>query len=183
MRDSVLNEVPSEIPLPLLQLEYIRRYQLDEQINFYQYARRRHTKSAYNIVMLSGIAVFLGTIATGLSAILGSFVHGLAGFAALGVIGMALSTYAATLEGIGQNRQTAERYGQICDSLVEIRFSEELDSVRRAAAEGNRGPVEMFVSAVHEQLSTEHKQWLKAAERKKESIANLRESLEKHKSV
>jgi len=171
------SELASEIPLPLLQLEYFRRYQLDVQIAYYKSARQRHARAAHNILVLSGIAVFLGTIATGLSGILGSFVPDLASFAALGVMGVALSTYAVTKEGVSQDRRNAERYERIGEYLAELR--KKLDDVRRAAAENNREPMERFVFA----LSLEHRQWLKATEGTKESVSRLQESLEKHKSA
>lgn len=174
------SKVTSKILLPLLQLEYFRRYQLDVQIAYYRSARQRHETAAHRILVVSGIAVFLGTIATGLSGILGSFVPGFAGFAALGVIGVALSTYAVTKEGIGQDRRNAERYDRTADALAELR--KKLDDVRRAAAKDNREPMERFVAAVHEHLSLEHRQWLKAAENTQESITRLQESIEKHKS-
>lgn len=174
-------EVTSEIPLSLLQLEYFRRYQLDAQIAYYNSARRRHAKAAHDILVLSGITVFLGTIATGLSGILGPMIPGLAGFAALGVFGVALSTYAVTKEGVSQDRRNAERYGRTVEVLVELR--KKLDDVRRAVATGNRGAMERFTSAVHDHLSLEHRQWLKSTESIQESVARLQESLNKQKNA
>lgn len=172
-------DISSEIPLSLLQLEYFRRYQLDVQIAYYEGAGLRHSKIASKILSLSGIAVFLGTIATGLSGILGSVNPSYTGFAALGVISVALSTFAAVKEGISQDRRNAERYERTRQALVEIR--RKLDDIRVAVAENNRKPMEMFISLVHEQISLEHRQWLKSADNTQKSIAMLQKSLDDHK--
>ena len=66
-----VDDAAADIPLPLLQLEYFCRYQLDVQVAYYKNASKRHAAAASKILSWSGIAVFLGTVATGSAGILG----------------------------------------------------------------------------------------------------------------
>ena len=172
-------QTDSDIPLPLIQLEYFRRYQMDVQIAYYTNARKRHENAAQRTLALSSVGAFLGTIATGLSGILGTIDPAFAGIASAGVIGVAISTFALTQEGISPDRRNAERYERTCEALEELR--KKLDDVREAAAQNNREPLEKFVLAVHEHLSLDHRQWLKTVESTQQSIASLQDSLDNHK--
>lgn len=61
----------SSIPLPLLQLEYFRRYQLDVERSFYRNRGTDHRKAAAKLLNLSSFAVALGSVARGLAGFLG----------------------------------------------------------------------------------------------------------------
>jgi hypothetical protein len=166
------------IPLPLLQLEYFRRYQLDVQMAYYRGRGVDHERTADKLLTLSALAVGLGSFATGIAALLGSAVspHWVS-IAGLGAIAAALSAFASSREAVGQNRRNMERYRRTLEALESL--SGKLDDVGMAAAMGEREPLERFVAAVHEQVSLEHRQWLEAAEDTMASVGRLEESLAK----
>ena len=68
---SVENSESAGIPLPLLQLEYFRRYQLDVQRAYYRKRRQDHKQAADKFLTLGAYAVGLGALATGFGGILG----------------------------------------------------------------------------------------------------------------
>jgi hypothetical protein len=166
----------SEIPLPLLQLEYFRRYQLEVQRRYYRQRSQDHKQVADRLLTLSAYAAGLGALAIGFAGILGGVLGpkwaSLAGFTTLA---SALSTFAVTREALGQDRRNEELYSKTNDALAELEGK--LDEVRAAAAKGDRESLKHFVAAVHEQLSLEHKQWLDAAENAEASLANLDKAL------
>jgi SMODS and SLOG-associating 2TM effector domain 1 len=178
---SVENSQSAGIPLPLLQLEYFRRYQLDVQRAYYKKRRRDHKKTADKFLTLGAYAVGLGALATGFGGILGGALDSKwACLAGLATVASALSAFASTNEALGQNRRNQELYGKTNDALAEL--AAKLDEVRAAAAKGDRESLKQFVAAVHEQLSIEHKQWLDASVNTAASLAKLDQALTEAKS-
>jgi conflict system pore-forming effector with SLATT domain len=171
----------SPIPLPLLQLEYFRRYQLDVQIAFYERRSREFQQAADRLLLLSAIAVGLASVATGIAGLLsGALDARWASVAGVTVIATALSSFAAAKEALSQYRRNRERYvatGEVLNHLCE-----KLDDVRTAAAHGEREPLETFVASVQQQLSLEHRQWLEIAESIPAALKDLEDALEKFKA-
>lgn len=166
----------SVIPLPLLQLEYFRRYQLDIERAFYKNRRRDHRSAADKMLTVSAFAVALGSLATGLGGLLGAAANPRwVSIAGLGAIAAALSAFASAKEALGQDRRNEERYGRALDALDSL--AGKLDQVRNSAAAGAREPMQQFVAAVHEQVSLEHRQWLGTAENTQASLARLEDAL------
>lgn len=164
------------IPLPLLQLEYFRRYQLDIERNYYRNRGRDHAAAAGRMLRVSSVSVALGSLATALGGFLGGAVDSRwVSVAGAGAIASALSALASGKEAIGQDRQNEERYGRTLEALESL--AGRLDQVRDSAAGGAREPLQQFVAAVHEQVSLEHRQWLGAAESTQASLAKLEEAL------
>jgi hypothetical protein len=171
----------SEIPLPLLQLEYFRRYQLEVQRRFYLQRSQDHKKAADGMLTLSAYAAGLGALAIGFAGILGGVLGSKwASLAGLTTVASALSTFASTREALSQDRRNEELYSKMNDALAELEGK--LDEVRDAAAQGDRESLKQFVAAVHEQLSLEHKQWLDASENTQASLANLDKALAQARS-
>ena len=166
----------SAIPLPLLQLEYFRRYQLEVQRTYYRRRGADHERGADRMLGLSAMAVGLASFATGIGGLLGGEWVSLAG---IGVIATALSGFASAKEAVSQDRRNMERYERTFEALESL--SGKLDAVRMAAVNGERAPLEQLVAAVHEQLSLEHRQWLETAESTAASLAKLDETLAKLK--
>lgn len=103
----------SVIPLPLLQLEYFRRYQLDIERAFYRNRGRDHRFAADKMLTVSAFAVGLGSLATGLGGLLGGAANPRwVSIAGLGAIASALSAFASAEEAPGQDRRNDERYGR-----------------------------------------------------------------------
>jgi hypothetical protein len=163
----------SELPPALLQLEYFLRYQLEVQIIYYDRSAVRHEATASRTLRIGSAAVLIGCIATGLAGFVNAF------WAALGVLGAAMSSFASSWEAMNQDRRNAERYERTRKALQALKA--EIDGVRKAAAGGNREPMEKFVAAVHEQLSLEHRQWLETEEYIGQALLSLRESMAKQK--
>jgi hypothetical protein len=169
----------AELPLPILKLEYFRRYQLDVQIAFYAERGRAHQQSAEWTLLLGGLAVALASFAAGAAGLLGAVATQWASLAALGVIGTALASFAATREAMNQDRRNAERYRRTLAALETLRGR--LDEVRLGVLMGSTDVLEEFVAAVHEQVSLEHRQWLEGGESTRSALSKLDEALEKLK--
>jgi hypothetical protein len=166
----------SGIPLPLLALEYVRRYQLAAQHRFFTQSAERHKKEADRNVNLGSVAVVVGALSAGLAALLAGLVRpSFAAIATLGVIGSGLSAVVAAREGVSQNRLNAERYEQARDALVAV--TGRLDKVRRAIAAGNTDALKLLVTAIHEVLASEHRQWLAEAKQAGGALDALEKSL------
>ena len=167
-------------PIELLQLEYFRRFQLDVQLGYYAGRGKQHVEASAGTVRLSGYAALATMLGSGLAAGFGAVVIELASLAALGVVGAALASFAANREALSQDKRNAERYRRTLFSLEEI--NKDLDRVRRAAAAGDREMVAKFVDAVNDELSVEHRQWLKDIEEASKPVRELKQALEKFES-
>jgi hypothetical protein len=161
----------SAIAPALLQFEYFRRYQLDVQIRFYDKRTGEHKREADKWMRLSSYSVAGAAIATGLSGLDPALVS----IAALGAVATALGSFASTKDVVNQSRRNADLYGKTRDALV--RLQGKLDDVRAAAAAGEREPVKQFVTAAHELLAAEHREWLKEAESIQPAIDKLEQTL------
>ncbi len=169
-------------PLPLLQLEYVRRYLLDVELAFYRRRGADHRRGADRSLRLEGIALVLATVGTGIGALLVAAAGAeLAAASALGIAGAALAGFAQSREAVTQDARNAERYERTREALVAVR--ERLDAVRAAAAVGDADPVRHFFESVVEQVSVEHRQWLDAAEQARGAIGRLEEALERSRAA
>jgi hypothetical protein len=108
------------------------------------------------------VAAGLASIGAGLAASLGLLGTAWVSIAVLGTLGTALSSFASTKEAIGQSRRNSESYAKARDGLALL--ARRIDNVRSAAADGEREPLRQFVAVVHDLLSSEHRQWLAAAQ-------------------
>src|SRR5882672_91102 len=154
----------AELPLPLLQLEYFRRYQLDVQISYFAKRRVDHRQSAEKTVTLASLAAIPASVATAAGGLLGALgdLRWLP-LAALGSVGAALAFFAAAREVVTGDSINAERYGATLSKLELLRGR--LDDVRMAALTAM--PVTIvadFVKLVHDELSREQEAWLKDSE-------------------
>jgi hypothetical protein len=150
--------------LPLLQLEYFRRYHLDVQIRYYDQRQKSHQREADRTATFAAFAVFLAALDSAW-----------AGLAAFGILGAALTSFATTREAIGQDARNAERYSRTHAALR--RLSARLDDVREAVAGGNYAALAEYLTAVEDHLSVEHRQWLNEAESTRGGLERLDEAL------
>ncbi len=165
----------SGLPLRLQQLEYFRRYQLEVQVRYYRDRSAEHLAASRRTLAVSSWAVFVSTLSAGLAGVLGAWWPALASLAALSVLGSALSSFASVKESGNQDRRNAERYGRTYESLEQL--ESKLPAVRHAVTAGSSKALNQFVRAVHEQLSLEHRQWLRGAEAISDGVASLEETL------
>jgi len=160
----------------LLQLEYFRRYQLDVQLSYYENRGKKHA-AASNSALLTGTMIMAGVA-------LISAITGIAGvsvdpsWATLSLLAIVLQAYAAKTSGIealNQDGRNAERYSRTRKTLARLKAN--LDPVRTAVCNGKRELLQQFVEAVHEQLSLEHRQWLKEAKFRNSALDRLEQKL------
>ena len=93
------------------------------------------------------------------------------------MFGAALSSYANSREAVSQDRRNAERYARTLTALGGLEAR--VDEVRNVVAAGNKQVLTEFASAVNEQISLEHRQWLEATEATRAAVAKLDEALGK----
>lgn len=167
-----------ELPLLPLQLEYFRRYQLDVQRLYYATRGRQHARAVRRSAWWRAFALFL-IVAAATPVILDlmgrewmpeSF-HRLAAFLpprselpqrlflCLGLIGGALQGLLASLALMSQDERNATRYVDTSRNLEDL-STRPLDEARDAAVAADRERVLAFVALVHEQISSEHREWI-----------------------
>lgn len=161
--------------LQLLCLEFFRRYQLSIQQKYYEVRSAQHHNAYIKTISIGSIAAFILALGSGVIAILGAFETEILQFAAIGIIGTALATVASRREELGQDERNAERYQRTAELLSRIR--ERHPEVQKAVAQGNSAVFEKYVTAIHEQLSLEHRQWLTDTEEMDDAIKSLNASL------
>lgn len=166
----------SGIPLALLKLEYVRRYELEAQLRFYTGSAERHRRESDRTMNLGAVAVVVGAVSAGLAALLAGLVQpSLAALAMLGVVGSGLSAVATAREGVFQSRINADRYEVARDALVGL--AGKLDKVRREVADGKVEALTHFVDALTEALMSEQKQWLTDAQKAGGALEALEKTL------
>ncbi len=166
---------PLDLQLELLKLEYFRRYQLDLQLAYYKTRRSGHRNSAERTLNISAGSVMVAAIASGAAGVLGALQSEWAALGSLAVFGAALQAFAAARESLNQDRRNAERYDNTAQALQGLR--ERLDDVRLGIAAGSASVLGEYVSAVQDQLSLEHRQWLEGAENMQAAVARLEKAL------
>jgi SMODS and SLOG-associating 2TM effector domain 1 len=166
---------PLDLQLELLKLEYFRRYQLDLQLAYYKTRRSGHRNSAERTLNISAGSVMVAAIASGAAGVLGALQSEWAALGSLAVFGAALQAFAAARESLNQDRRNAERYDNTAQALQGLR--ERLDDVRLGIAAGSTSVLGEYVSAVQDQLSLEHRQWLEGAENMQAAVARLEKAL------
>lgn len=159
----------------LSSLELFRRYQLGMQQAYYTNRGSEHRESMDNTLQLGSVATGLLALASGGAGILGYFQPEFLPLAAVGILGTALATVASRREEINQDERSFERYGRTADTLSHLR--EKHTEVQHAVASGDTKVIAVYVNAVHEQLSLEHRQWLAQAEAIESAVEKLAQSL------
>ncbi len=173
---SALTSDPKPAALDLLTLEYFRRFQCDAQDAFFDQRGEAHRRSSRRTLWIAVAGVFVSALA-GAFGVANVAAGQTTALAAIAVIGAAVSAYAAAREAMTQDSRNAERYDRTLEALRGL-VGTRLDDVRAAVAGGDHAPLVEFVSAVNEQLSLEHRQWLESGEATKEGLAKLDAALE-----
>ncbi len=165
-------EASADSDLVQLILEYIRRYQFELQRAFYTMRSKQHAATADSTVKLGALGAFIAAL-SGLASVMNSGPW--AALGALTVAGAALGAFSVGREQMNQDRRNAERYRRTADALSAI--AKTLTPVREAAATGNGAAVAEFTTAVNEQVSLEHRQWLDGSEGAKAALRRLEQAL------
>ena len=98
------------IPLPLLQLEYFRRFQLDVQITFYDVRGQQHAQAASKALSLSTWALGGIALLNGLAGAFGWVDPKWAAIAGIALVAQAFASMVTNTEAVNQDRRNAERY-------------------------------------------------------------------------
>jgi hypothetical protein len=166
---------------PLLQLEYIRRYQLDVQRAFFDGRGEGHRRGADRQLVVISAATAAAGIATGVAGVLGASLHpSWTSLAAVGLVAQAFSARAENRLVSQQSLRHAERYDQTSAALADLYRL--LDRVRQATA--SAGPddeptvMREYVAAIHERLGAEHRQWQDDTQLAGEAVTRLETMIE-----
>ena len=159
----------------LIKLEYFRRFQLDVQIIYYQLRGSGHSSRAKRAVLLGTLTMGLGALANGLAGGLGFISSKWTAIAGLALVAQAFAALIGISEAINQDGRNAERYDRTGRGLRALKAN--LDEVRLGLIKGKTELLSRFVEAVHEVLSTEHRQWLKAFHEKSSAMGRLEDLL------
>ncbi len=168
------------VPLSLLRFEFFRRFQLDSQLSFYDVRSKQHTSLANKALSLSSWSMWGVALVNGFAGVFGQLDSRLAAVAGLALVLQAFASKERNIEAVNQNSKNAESYEQCRSSLATL--SGDLDEVRNGIADGKLDTLSFFVEAVHEQLSLEHRQWLKASKDRLSAIGKLEEHLKELKT-
>lgn len=150
-------------------LDYIRRFQLEVQLCYYDGRGKEHRAHGRLLLKAGSIAVGLGAVGTLFSVFVAPWVP------VLGVFGATLASLVTTQEAMGQDLRNAERYRRTWDSLMEIQAL--LAKVRPKVRAGDADALELWVAALHEHLSVEHREWLAQGESTKSMLSQLQDKL------
>jgi len=180
--DSVILEKTDQaeaqaIPLDHLKLEYIRRYLLEEQHNYYKNRGREHEKSAGNLLFLSAGALTAVVIINGISSYLGFGDNYLSAISVFALIAAALSSMTSNIEETNQDKRNAERYGRTVSALSNL--WKRINEIHKAIFNGQVDLLYNYVQAITEVLSTEHRQWSKEFDLRLSAIGKLEAELDK----
>lgn len=167
---------PGAVPLALLKLEYVRRFQLGLQRAYFATRGRRHETDARRTLGWGALAVGLSSVAASSGGVLGATNRPWLSLAALGTVAAALTSFAAAREAMNQDRTRAERFRNTRAALDRIALK--LEEVRTAVAEGSSEALEAFVATLHEQLALEHRQFLVGGDSIRAALTNLEATLQ-----
>lgn len=167
----------STVPITLLQLEYFRRFQLDVQLVYYRIRAEQHSCLANKALSISTWAMGGVALLNGLTGIFGVFNTKWAAIAGVALVLQAFASKVTNTEAVNQDGRNAERYERTISVLAKL--SGKLDEVREGILEGDKEVLLSFVKAVHEQLSLEHRQWLKSSDERMSAIGKLEQHLKK----
>ncbi|MGH1352873.1 MAG: hypothetical protein ACRBBN_19020 [Methyloligellaceae bacterium] len=161
-----------ELPLLPLKLEYFRRFQLDIQLYYYKTRGEQHARAIRGMnwlrilaLMLVSLAVFPVALSAFNIGVPGKLIAGIEDdvfqrvFMFLGLIGAALQGLLASFALISLHQRNAARYHDTYQNLEDL-SGKPLSEAREAAVNGDESSVLAFVALVHEQISSEHREWV-----------------------
>ena len=171
---SVLEDVaPAD---QLLGFEYVRRFLLDNQIDYFRERGSKHESSARQTLTGSSRALFLASTFTAVAGALSLWSAKLALIASLGVIASAYAALTLSRSEMNQDRANAGRYLTAANRLLEMKA--EIDKYRSRIAGGGTEAAQEFFQPVFEALTADHNQFLKEAEKRELAIGSMASRLD-----
>ncbi len=170
------NKEVSGTTLPLLQLEYFRRYQFDVQHTYYNARSEELSQKSDSRLTLISYLFGAVTAVNGIAGVVGATKPKWAALAGIALIIQALSTMLTNAEAVNQDRRNSERYKRTFLALDII--NNNLENIRSGVARGNKEVMYKFAAAVHEPISAEHQQWVKDFKKRSKALGQLSQELE-----
>jgi len=150
-------DADSDSNLPLVLLEYFRRFQLDIQFAYYRGRGQQHANAARRTLVWGASALGLVSLLNAAAGLLTNIAVQWSALAAVALVVQSFATSTSNSESLNQDGRNAERYKRVYSNLAHL--AGQMDEVRTAVAAGDLEVLDGFVDAVHEGLSAEHRQW------------------------
>jgi hypothetical protein len=173
---TVLKEAPRTAQDKLNAFEYVRRFLLDNQLDYFKERRAQHEKADSNAINKSTLAVFLSSTFTAIAGFLSILQPELALLAGLGAVATAYGAMKKSQSEMNLDSKNALRYAAAGERLFERNL--ELDDYRKRIAEGVPDAVEEFFEPIFVTLEADHQAFLSQPERRELAIGNMEKRLD-----
>ena len=159
-------------------LDLVSKHLLQDQLTYFARRGKRHEAAAGHWLRLAAFATGVASVGVAAGGMVGA-VGGpwLLAIAALGAIGTAVVSFAASQEAIGQERERAQRFRINVDALELL--ARQIEDVRGAVGRGAADALVTFTAAINQQLALELGRFLEGGESIRASITKLSQQIEK----
>jgi len=159
-------------------LDLVSKHLLQDQLTYFARRGKRHEAAAGHWLRLAAFATGVASVGVAAGGMVGA-VGGpwLLAIAALGAIGTAVVSFAASQEAIGQERERAQRFRNNVDALELL--ARQIEDVRGAVGRGAADALVTFTAAINQQLALELGRFLEGGESIRASITKLSQQIEK----
>jgi hypothetical protein len=159
-------------------LDLVTKHLLQDQLTYFAQRGKRHEAAAGHWLRLAAFATGVASVGVAAGGMVGA-VGGpwLLAIAALGAIGTAVVSFAASQEAIGQERERAQRFRNNVDALELL--ARQMEDVRGAIGRGASDALVTFTAAINQQLALELGRFLEGGESVRASITKLSQQIEK----
>jgi len=159
-------------------LDLVTKHLLEDQLTYFARRGKRHEAAAGHWLRLAAFATGVASVGVAAGGMVGA-VGGpwLLAIAALGAIGTAVVSFAASQEAIGQERERAQRFRNNVDALELL--ARQIEDVRGAVVRGTADALVTFTAAINQQLALELGRFLEGGESIRASITKLSQQIEK----
>ena len=155
----------------LFAFEYVRRFLLDNQIEYFQGRGLEHEKSAHTALDRSTYATFLASMLTAAGGALAVYFPDLGVVSGFAAVATHLGTYFTSKSETNLDRKNADRYSNVADALTIRRL--DLDEYRLRVAEGDPDALIEFYEPIFMALSRDHQQFLSDGAQRESAIGNM----------
>jgi hypothetical protein len=163
-------------------LDLVTKHLLEDQLTYFARRGKRHEAAAGHWLRLAAFATGVASVGVAAGGMVGA-VGGpwLLAIAALGAIGTAVVSFAASQEAIGQERERAQRFRNNVDALELL--ARQIEDVRGAIGRGAPDALVTFTAAINQQLALELGRFLEGGESIRASITKLSQQIEKSREA
>jgi hypothetical protein len=159
-------------------LDLVTKHLLEDQLTYFARRGKRHEAAAGHWLRLAAFATGVASVGVAAGGMVGA-VGGpwLLAIAAIGAIGTAVVSFAASQEAIGQERERAQRFRNNVDALELL--ARQIEDVRGTVSGGASDAFVTFTAAINQQLALELGRFLEGGESIRASITKLSQQIEK----